>query len=141
MRIFLSYAEKDAVLAGKLAALLTDDGHKVWVSDEEIAFGDNWAKKMGKALDESECMVILLTSGAMKSDLLRQHIDFALGAKKFAHRVFTVFVGAVSEAGKDIPWILLKLPTCFIGSPRDFDVAVAGIQALSEKANLSHSNA
>jgi hypothetical protein len=141
MRVFLSHAQKDVGLASRLAELLEKKGLQVWNSAKEITPGDNWAKKIGKALDAAELMVILLTPGSAKSDWLRQEINYALGSEKLAHRVYTVFVGPTLEVGKDIPWILLKLPNCQIGSPDDFGDAVAEIQALSEKANLSHSNA
>jgi TIR domain len=51
MRVFLSHAQKDSALARRLAGRLTRAGFTVWIPGEEITAGDNWAKKMGKALD------------------------------------------------------------------------------------------
>ncbi len=141
MKIFLSYAQKDATLASQLAERLKKKGFTVWTSGEEVMPGDNWAKKIGKALDESELMIILLTPRALESEWLRQDIDYALGSKKFEDRVFSVFVGPTLELNKDMPWILLKLPHHQIESARDFGVVVKEIQALSDRADLSHSNA
>ena len=141
MKLFISQAQKDVGLARELAERLAKAGFKVWNPEEEIAPGDNWAKKIGKALDESELMVILLTPRAMESDWLRQDIEFALGSKKFEGRVFTVFVGPTLEAGKDMPWILLKLPHVQVESATDFGNAVKKVRALSANPDLSHSNA
>jgi TIR domain len=141
MKVFLSHARKDAALAHKLAGRLGRAGFSVWNSEAEVAPGDNWAKKIGNALEESELMVILLSPGALESDWLRQDIEFGLGAKKFEGRLFSVFVGPTLEAGKDMPWILLKLPHIQIGSESDFAEAVKGIRTLSANSGLSHSNA
>lgn len=141
MKVFISHARKDGSLARQLAERLTRAGFTVWNSEKEIAPGDNWAKKIGKALDDSELMVILLTPKAMESDWLRQDIEFALGAKKFEGRVFSVFVGLTLKAGKDVPWILLELPHRQVDSARNFGEVVKEVQALCADADMSHSNA
>jgi hypothetical protein len=141
MKVFLNYARKDHQLARKLAERLVRGGFSVWSSEEQIAPGENWAKKIGKALDESELMVVLLTPKAMESDGLRQNIEFALGSKKYEGRLFSVFVGSSVETGKDMPWILLKLPHCQVGSASNFGEAVKEISALHANSTVSHSNA
>jgi hypothetical protein len=141
MKLFLSHARKDADLARQLADRLTRAGFSLWIPEEEIAPGDNWAKKTGKALDDSELMVFLLTPGALDSDRLQQDIEFALFSRKFEGRVFTVFVGPTLEAGKDIPWILLKLPHRQVESGGNFGEVVKEIQFQCAVADMSHSNA
>src|SRR5262249_26089175 len=136
-KIFLSHAGKDSALAVQLARRLRGKGFTVWIAEEEVVPGDNWAKKTGKALDDSELMVILLTPGAAESDRSRQDIEFALGSRKYEGRVFTVFVGPTLEAGKDMPWILLRLPHRQVGSPSDFAKVVKDIQALCSDSGLS----
>ena len=54
----------------------------VWLFEDNITPGDNWAKKVGKAFDDAEWMVLLLTPAAMESDSLRQDIEFALGSRR-----------------------------------------------------------
>jgi hypothetical protein len=139
MRIFLSHARKDIALASELARQLSKVGLDVWNSDEAIAPGDNWAKKIGEALDDSHLMVILLTPKAMESDWLRHEIEYALGSRKYEGRVYTVFAGPVLEAGKDMPWILLTLPHRQVDR-NDFADAVSEIRAMAN-STMSHSNA
>ena len=144
MKIFLSHARKDRALASDLARRLRDQGFTVWLADEEINPGDNWAKKTGKALDESERMVILLTPGAMASDWVRSDIEFAISSRKYEARLYSVFVGAAREVGKHVPWILLKLPHRQVGSAKDFAKVVKDIgdlDALYAKLGMSHANA
>ncbi len=140
MKVFVSHARKDDALARKLGERLTRKGFTVWTEDQLLP-GDNWALQIGKALDRSELMVILLTPKAFESDLLRQNIEFALGSQKYEGRVFSVFVGPTLEAGKDLPWILLKLPHRQVESAKDFGEVVEDIRALSAEIVVSHSNA
>ncbi len=130
MKLFLSHARKDAALARQLADRLMHAGFTLWIPEDEIAPGDNWAKKIGKALEESELMVFLLSPGARDSDRIQQDFEFALFSRKFEGRVFTVFVGPTLEAGKDVPWILLKLPHRQVESASDFGEVVKEIQSL-----------
>jgi TIR domain len=141
MKVFLSHASKDNALAHALANRLTQEGFSVWLADDEIAPGDNWAKKIGKALDEAELMVLLLTHAAMKSDSLRQNLEYALGARKYEGRFFSVIVGPTKKAGKDVPWILLRLPHCQVESAEQFGEVVKEIQALVAQNDMSHANA
>lgn len=141
MKIFLSYARKDSALAHQLAERLARGGFAVWLSEDEIAPGDNWARKIAKALDDADWMVLLFTPSAMESDLLRQNIEFALGSRKFEDRLFSVFVGPKVKASKEMPWILLRLPHCQVESAKNFGEVVKAIQAVAADADLSPSNA
>jgi TIR domain-containing protein len=141
MKIYLSHAGKDKALARQLTQEFRRQAFTVWLADEEIVPGENWAKKMGRALDNSDLMVILLTPEAHDSDRIRQDLEFAIMSRKYEQRVFTVFVGSTQAAGKDTPWILLKLPHCQVKSADEFGKAVKEIQALGLDAGMSHSHA
>ncbi len=130
MKVFLSHARKDEDLARELARQLQSAGFTVWLPEEQIAPNDNWAKKTGKALDDSELMVILLTPRAMDSDSLRHNVEYALGSRRFEHRVFTVLVGRAMKAGKDVPWILLELPHEHVRVAHEFGEVAGKIQEL-----------
>jgi len=111
MRVFLSYAQSDREVAKELASRLEEAGHSVWLPDDELFPGENWALEIGKALNESEAMVVLLSPQAMKSDWVRKEIEFALGARQYRGRLIPVMVKPTS----DIPWILKKLPIVRLG--------------------------
>jgi hypothetical protein len=135
MKVFLSHARKDGELARALGAALKREGFTVWDDELEITPGENWARKVAKALDDSDLMVILLTPGAMDSDALRQNIEFAIANRKYAHRVFSVLVGQKMPAGKNVPWILLKLPHSRLTSVDELPRAVSDIQNLMGEAH------
>ena len=123
MRIFISYAAQDKGLASQLADQLSQAGFAVWNATEEIAPGDNWAKERGRALDESDVMVALITRGALESEFLRGDIQYGLTSKNFEHRLVPVLVDYVTfVAGKEVPWILLKMNPVYLKSaPRGFE--------------------
>jgi hypothetical protein len=122
MKVFISHARKDAELALRLARRMVEAGLDVWNPDEEIVPGENWAMKLGEALESSELMVLLLTPGAFEEDsMLQRDIEYALGAKKYQDRLLTVFVGATAGSPDDVPWILLR--QLYVQVPRDTDFA------------------
>ncbi|MCW5553300.1 MAG: toll/interleukin-1 receptor domain-containing protein [Verrucomicrobiae bacterium] len=106
MKVFLSSAESDREVARELASRLEDAGHIVWFADDTLFPGENWALEVGKALNESEALVVLLSPQAMKSDWVRKEIEFALGARQYRGRLIPVMVKPTA----DIPWILKRFP-------------------------------
>lgn len=132
MQILISHSAKDASLAVGVGAELACAGFRVWNPAEEIAPGDNWASKIGQALDESDLMIALITPGAFDSESLRGNIQFALTSRKFEHRLVPVLVGPTFVAGKDIPWILLKLDPIYVPSPsHGFDEVVRRVRDIA----------
>jgi hypothetical protein len=61
MQVFISHSSKDTPVARQLARRLSKAGLKAWFAEDEILPGDNWAKKIGEALEESDLMVVLVT--------------------------------------------------------------------------------
>jgi hypothetical protein len=104
MKVFLSYAESDREIARELASHLEEAGHRVWFADN--APGEDWILRVGKALNDAEAFVVLLSPKAMKSDWVRKEIEFALGTFQYRGRLIPVMVRPTS----DVPWILEKFP-------------------------------
>ena len=109
MQVFISHSSKDTMIARQLAHQLSEAGLKVWIPEDEILPGDNWAKKVGQALEESDFMVVLVTPQAFESEWLKEEIQYALTAGRYKGRLIPVFFGSESETSSDVPWILRKL--------------------------------
>lgn len=133
MKAFISHASKDQALVRKLAARLGEAGLDVWNPYEEIAPGDNWAMKVGQALEESDLMVIVLSPGAFESDPVQREIEYALSSRKYKDRLITIIVGPTVDASRDVPWILLSQPN------KQIDSTDEGVRdAVEEILSIAH---
>src|SRR5437870_1339159 len=115
MHVYISHREQDATLARDLAERLHKAGIDAWNPYEDVEPGDNWPKRAGKALEESDVIVMLLTPKARESETIVRDMHFALCSRKHKGRVVSVLVGSGVAAG-DVPWILLKLPHVHVDS-------------------------
>lgn len=110
MQVFISHASKDTLMAQQLARRLSEAGLRVWLPENEILPGDNWAKKVGQALEDSDLMVVLVSPQAFESEWVKEEIQYALTAGHYKGRLIPVFLGAEDKTSSDeMPWILRKL--------------------------------
>ena len=105
MKVFLSYATSDRPSATLLATEFRSAGLEVWDPVSEVLPGDNWASQIGKALESSDAMVVLLSPEALSSPSVKGDIAYALGSLNYENRLIPVVVRPV----KQIPWILNRL--------------------------------
>ena len=111
MKVFLSHSHADAPLAARVSKALRRSGLEVWDPDLNLLPGDNWAAEVGRALEESEAMVVLLTPAAIHSPDVRRNIEYALGARNYSNRLIPVVVGDPEQlSAKEIPWIVRRMP-------------------------------
>lgn len=108
MKVFLSYSHADSQLAAQISHGLQQSGLQVWAPDLNLLPGDNWAAELGRALEESNAMVVLLTPSTPDSHVKRD-IEYALGAKNYSNRLIPVAVGDPTRIRADlIPWIVRR---------------------------------
>lgn len=141
MRIFISHSSRDRELASTLAEELEEAGFPVWNEQREILPGDNWAKKVGEALEFCDILIALVTRPEPVSESLARDVQFALTqGKNYRGRVIPVFVGVSTyEAGKEIPWILLKLDPIELASPSEgFSKVVQRIRDLKIPSHAAY---
>ena len=116
MQVFISHSHETRALAKKVSEALKRAGLDVWNYEQEILPGDNWAEKIGQALESSQAMVVLLTPEALNSPTVLRDIEYALGRKTFNKRLIPVLVGSEDNIPlQKLPWILrhlnvIKLP-------------------------------
>jgi hypothetical protein len=106
IQVFLSHVPSDGPWARELAQQLAAAGIRVVDPFDELLPGDNWSLKIGKALEESEAMIVLISPAAVKSSWLRGEIQYALGEERFEGRLIPVKV----EPTDDFPWALRSMP-------------------------------
>jgi hypothetical protein len=134
MQVFISHASSDKTLAEHLAADLQKSGINVWDAYRSLFPGDNWALETGKALESSDAMVVLLTHNSPESQTIKQDVQYALTSGNYRGRVLPVLVDLVTfQAGKDVPWILLRLEAVHVqGNPPDFRPVLEWAQKISK---------
>lgn len=129
MQVFLSYASADEAFAKALSSHLRKKDISVWSAGEDLLPGDNFGRRIGDALEESNAMVVLVSPDSMRSENVRREIEYALGDPKYEGRLFSVEVKRTTN----IPWILRRLKTFEAGeSPARVSQAIA--QALKQVA-------
>lgn len=114
-QIFLSHASSETPFAREMAQKLTRAGLSVWFDEIELPTGENWAKAIGKALDKSNAMVVLLSPDATKSTWISRDIEYAISTPRFQGRLFPVMVKPTRE--DEVPWILRHLGIIKAGDP------------------------
>lgn len=105
MNVFISYSEANKTLAQNLRSSLVREGYSVPNFAADITAGSNWHKEMGKALEQSDAMVVLLTPESVNSPSVRSEIDYALSNPRFRDRLIPV----MARPTQSVPWILEKL--------------------------------
>ena len=110
MQVFISYSHSDSPLAARVSKALRKAGLQVWDPEIHLLPGDNWAAQVGRALEESEAMVVLLTPTSIISPHVKAEMAYALGSKSYRNRLIPVAVGGREQLPRgEIPWIVQKL--------------------------------
>lgn len=90
MKLFVSYSHSNKSSIEKLLTVLREGGHDPWIDVEDLRVGDDWRKKLEKAIDGSDAIVLGLTPQWLDSEYCQWE-----------------FVRAI-EMGKQVIPILLK---------------------------------
>lgn len=107
MKIFISYSQRDATIARQIAGALREEGLQVWLPENEILPGDNWAERVSQALNECDAMVAILTPDTLQNGNVQLEMGYALSHKSYRRRLFPVLVGpSDTVAPESMPWIL-----------------------------------
>jgi hypothetical protein len=131
VKVFISYSGSDEKYAERLREALAKHDVQVWDPASQIAPGENWGLKYGKALEDSEAVIVLISPAAVKSDVVRHEIQYAVSNAQFRDRLIPVLVRPTNE----IPWILRKLRV--IGADQDADETARRIAKELRKAPVA----
>jgi len=113
MRVFVSYSHEDHKIAEALTAQLRAVDVQVW-ADRDVSPGENWALAIGKALEQSDAMIVLVSPQSMASLWVQRELEYALTSPRFEGRLIVVEIKPTTH----LPWILRKLKSIrFYESP------------------------
>jgi hypothetical protein len=122
IKVFLSYAHSDRDWARKISEVLEAAGFQVLDPVNALLGGENWSLEIGKALDESQAMVVLISPAAVRSEWVGREIQYALGSERYQDRLIPVEVTPTA----DFPWVLRHVQW-IRGNPAEAGRQVAAI--------------
>ncbi len=102
MKIFISHTESNSDLSRGIAQGLAERGFDVWFDEWQIHPGDNWAKKLGVALERADVMVAVVPENGIEGRWQTGEIQYALTTPRFKGRLIPV----VSRRTPLVPWML-----------------------------------
>lgn len=76
--VFLSYSSGDAAWVVQLKSALSNKGLRVWLDKEQIRPGDLFIGALEKGIESSECVVIVVSPGALRSHWVEEEYNRAL---------------------------------------------------------------
>ncbi|MEP7143649.1 MAG: TIR domain-containing protein [Ferruginibacter sp.] len=88
-KIFFSYARVDAEVAMKIANELLQAGANIWIDQSHIQVGNAWDIEIEKALENSDCLIVLLSPASVASSKVLNEVYYAMDENK---SVFPVII-------------------------------------------------
>lgn len=77
-RVFLSHSHADNEFCEKLAADLRHKSIFVWIDEAEMQIGDSLIRKISKAIDQMDYVVVVLSKSSVKSRWVKKEVDIAM---------------------------------------------------------------
>ena len=112
-QIFFSYSRKDVTLALRLAEDLRNAGINIWIDQIDIPPGAPWDEEIQKALEQSDCLLLILSKTSVASDNVLNEVNYALEMKK---QVLPILI----DSGINKPFTIRRLQHIdFTGSYED----------------------
>jgi len=68
MKIFLSHSSEDKPFVKKMSKILSSQGYETWLDEEDILIGQSIPNHIGKALEESDVVLVFLSKSSIQSN-------------------------------------------------------------------------
>lgn len=81
-QVFISYAQRNAKWANKLANDLRSKGYKVWIAPQSISPGEDWEDAIENGLLESGVFLLVMTASAAESYWVQEETKVAFRLEK-----------------------------------------------------------
>jgi hypothetical protein len=96
IEVFLSHADEDKKIAGKLANQLKKYDFSVFVAHDDIAIGEEWESTLRERITKCDIFLVLLSNNYHKASYTDQEIGIALSLNK---RIFPVRIDETMPYG------------------------------------------
>ena len=125
--VFISHARDDAEFAARIGEGLSSRGLAVWLDEEDVEPGAQWANAVDKAIGESRNVLFLLSDKTNKSGWLRMEAAIALSQR--GKRLIPVYCSKDAE----VPFMLRPFKGMDLSEPATVE---AGIERLADLLRL-----
>src|SRR5664279_837927 len=86
-KVFISHAARDGAFVRGLSHVLEQHKVRYWYSAEHIRGAQEWHDEIGRALDECNWFLVVLTPAAVRSHWVKRELFFALNEKRYNGRI------------------------------------------------------
>lgn len=86
-RLFLSHASKDRAFVLSLTRILKQNKLRFWYSAIDIRGARQWHDEIGRALEECNWFLVVLTPDALRSQWVKRELLFALDEDRYHERI------------------------------------------------------
>ena len=114
-RAFISGSYQEIELLRRIAAIAARVGFDTWFAETQISVGDTIADTISKAIDETDCMIVVMSHGASESSWVHFEIGRAWGARK---KILPIRIGDAPVSSDLMGVLYLQIPSADL-SPSD----------------------
>ncbi|MHC9063535.1 toll/interleukin-1 receptor domain-containing protein [Nitrospira sp. CMX1] len=113
--VFLCHAKEDVSFVRNLAAKLLQDGFLCWFDEKALLPGDHWKSKIDRAIDQSDFVIVFLSSNSVnKIGYVQREIKYALEKQKLrpegARYIIPLIINdcKIPMSFEDIHWLRVE---------------------------------
>ena len=96
MSTFISFSSKNRESAEKIRDILEENGIKTWMCDHSITIGEDYTKKIGPAIRNSDHFILLLSKEAEESVYVYR--ELAIAIENLGDRIFPISFGYTAQS-------------------------------------------
>lgn len=131
MKIFISHSHKDKEFVRRLADDLSKEGFDVWLDEDLISPGEQWTDKINEAIENSDVVLIIISSNTSESRFQASEIAFAISSQR-KHPSKRI-VPVLTEKNAELPFFLRNVVYCDLSSKDKYESNFKSlVRALSE---------
>lgn len=114
MRVFISHSHEDKKIVRRITDDLRKCGIQVWLDEDLISPGEQWADKITEAFEKSDAILVIMSHNTAKSRWQISEIAFAVATQRKdpSKRIIPVLI----DRQADVPFFLKDLVYCDLSS-------------------------
>ncbi len=118
-KTFISHSAQDSQFVIRLAAVLKQYRIPYWYSAQHIRGAQEWHDEIGRALDECNWFLVVLTPAAVRSLWVKRELFFALNEQRYHEHIVPLLLKPCQF--RDLSWTLRQFE--FVDFTDDFELA------------------